>query len=182
MRTPQRAAFIVIAMLMAIGGSFSVLGALAQEDAQVAQPGGDLPGDPTVELVQVAGGLIDPINAASANDGSGRLFVLERIGNIRIIQDGELLEEPFLDISDAMKIDFLEQGLLGLAFHPDYENNGRFFVYYSDYQTNGDHFLVEYGVSQDDPNKADPESAKVLLTIEDPYAVSYTHLRAHETD
>lgn len=169
MRTPQRAAFIVIAMLMAIGGSFSVLGALAQEDAQVAQPGGDLPGDPTVELVQVAGGLIDPINAASANDGSGRLFVLERIGNIRIIQDGELLEEPFLDISDAMKIDFLEQGLLGLAFHPDYENNGRFFVYYSDYQTNGDHFLVEYGVSQDDPNKADPESAKVLLTIEDPY-------------
>jgi len=72
MRTPQRAAFIVIAMLMAIGGSFSVLGALAQEDAQVAQPGGDLPGDPTVELVQVAGGLIDPINAASANDGSGR--------------------------------------------------------------------------------------------------------------
>src|SRR5665811_2351971 len=169
MRTPQRAAFIVIAMLMAIGGSFSVLGALAQEDAQVAQPGGDLPGDPTVELVQVAGGLIDPINAASANDGSGRLFVLERIGNIRIIQDGELLEEPFLDISDAMKIDFLEQGRLGMAFHPDYENNGRFFVYYSDYRTHGDHFLLEFAVSDEDPNVANPDSGKVVLTVDDPF-------------
>jgi glucose/arabinose dehydrogenase len=157
---------MMVAVLTAIGGSFSMIGAA---DTQVAQPGGDLPGDPTLQLVHVADGLIDPINMTSANDGTGRLFVLERIGRIRVIQDGNLLEEPFLDISDAVKIDFLEQGLLGLAFHPDYETNGRFFVYYSDYQTNGDHFLAEYSVAPDDPNVADPESAKILLTIDDPY-------------
>jgi glucose/arabinose dehydrogenase len=165
----QRTVFSLFAVLIAIGGSYTALGTFAQTDTNVAQPGGDLPGDPSLQLVQVATGLIDPINATNANDGSGRLFVVERIGRIRMIQDGHLLEEPFLDIADAVKIDFLEQGLLGLAFHPEYETNGRFFVYYSDYQTNGDQFLVEYTVSPDNPNAADPESAKVLLTIEDPY-------------
>ncbi|CAN5708444.1 PQQ-dependent sugar dehydrogenase [soil metagenome] len=169
MRTLQRTAVVFIAILIAIGGWFSVLGALAQEQPQTVQPGGDLPGDPTLELVQVAEGLIDPVNVVSANDGSDRLFVLERVGFVRVIENGELIEEPFLDIRNAVKIDFLEQGLLGMAFHPDYANNGRFFVYYSDYRTNGDHFLVEYGVSDDDPNVANPESARVLLTVDDPY-------------
>ena len=171
MSTPRRAVFLFIAVLLAIGGSFSVLGTVAQDDqgTQVAQPGGDLPGEPSIELVKVADGLIDPINVASAHDGSGRLFILERTGTVRILQDGQVLEEPFLDISSEVKIDFLEQGLLGLAFHPDYENNGRFFVFYADYRTQGDHFVVEYSVSDDDPNAADPESAEVLLSIEDPY-------------
>lgn len=165
----RRPGFMLIALLIAFGGSFSMLGAVAQEDQQVAQPGGDLPGDPTLELVQVAGGLIDPVNVASANDGSGRLFIIERTGTVRILQDGELLDEPFLDVSEEVKIDFLEQGLLGMAFHPDYENNGRFFIFYSDYRTNGDHFLVEYAVSDDDPSIANPDSGKVLLTVEDPF-------------
>lgn len=170
MSTPRRTAFILIAILIAISGSFSALGTLAQEEeATVAQPGGDLPGDPTLELVQVAEGLIDPVNVASARDGSGRLFILERTGTIRILQDGELVEEPFLDITSQVKIDFLEQGLLGLAFHPDYSNNGRFFVYYIDYQTNGMQFVVEFATSADDPNLADPESGRVILTVDDPY-------------
>jgi glucose/arabinose dehydrogenase len=170
MRSLRRHAFIFIALLVAFGGSFSVFSATAQDEAAaVAQPGGDLPGDPSVELVQVAGGLIDPINVASAPDGSGRLFVLERVGFIRIIQDGELLEAPFLDISEEVKTDFLEQGLLGLAFHPNYADNGRFFVYYSDYLTQGDIFLVEYTVSDDDPNVANPDSGRVLLSIDDPF-------------
>src|SRR5919112_6158623 len=85
-----------------------------------ALPDGTLPGNPSIQLVKVADGLIDPINAASPNDGSGRIFVVERVGYLRIIeQDGTVLEEPFLDIASAVKIDFLEQGLLGLAFHPD---------------------------------------------------------------
>ena len=82
--------------------------------------GGTLPGNPAIQLVQVAGGLVDPINIANAGDGSGRLFVVERIGRIRIIdKDGKLLEQPFLDIQDAVKTDFLEQGLLGVAFQPE---------------------------------------------------------------
>jgi glucose/arabinose dehydrogenase len=171
MRTPRRAAFFVIAALLALGSWFGSLGVLAQEQAAttVAQPGGDLPGDPSVQLVQVAGGLIDPINVQSANDGTGRLFVVERVGYIRIIENGELIEEPFLDLTDEVKTDFLEQGLLGLAFHPDYENNGRFYVFYADYTTNGDHFVVEYTVSPDDPNVADPESGRVILSVDDPF-------------
>jgi glucose/arabinose dehydrogenase len=168
MRTSRRVVFLFIAVLVAAGGWLSAMGAVAQDAAPVAQPGGDLPGEPSVELVKVADGLIDPINVASANDGSGRLFVLERTGTVRIVQDGQVLEEPFLDISNEVKIDFLEQGLLGLAFHPDYENNGLFYVYYSDYRTQGDHFVVEYSVT-DDPNVADPDSGRVLLSIEDPY-------------
>jgi glucose/arabinose dehydrogenase/cytochrome c5 len=132
-------------------------------------PSGTLPGEPAIQLVKVVEGLVDPINVTYAPDGSGRTFVVERIGRIRIIQDGQLLEEPFLDISEIVKIDFLEQGLLGAAFHPDYSNNGRFFVYYSDFRTNGDSYVVEYQVSDDDPNVADPDSARVLLTQDQPF-------------
>lgn len=172
MHGPKRLAFLLIATLLAFGSWFGALGAVAQDNTGVGsavQPGGDLPGDPSVQLVKVAGGLVDPINVSAPNDDSGRVFVVERVGTIRIIQDGELLEEPFLDISNLVKTDFLEQGLLGLAFHPDYANNGRFFVYYSEYVTNGNHMLVEYSVSADDPNVADPESGRVLLSLDDPY-------------
>jgi glucose/arabinose dehydrogenase len=169
MRRSRQVLYLFIAVLLAAGGWFSGSGAAAQEASTVAQPGGDLPGDPTLQVEEIATGLIDPINVQSANDGSGRLFIVERTGTVRIFQDGALVEEPFLDITEEVKIDFLEQGLLGMAFHPDYENNGRFFVYYSDYLSNGDLFLVEYAVSADDPNVADPASGRVLLSISDPF-------------
>lgn len=139
-----------------------------EEPPDAGQPSNQLPGSPAIQLVKVAEGLADPVNVAAPADGSGRLFVVERVGRIRIVQDGELLPEPFLDIKEIVKYDYLEQGLLGLAFHPDYAANGRFFVYYTDWRTNGDSFLVEYHVS-DDPNLADPESARVLLTHDQPY-------------
>jgi glucose/arabinose dehydrogenase len=127
-----------------------------------------LPGNPAISLVKVAEGLADPVSVAAAPDGSGRLFVVERVGRIRIVQNGELLEAPFLDLRDLVRYDHLEQGLLGLAFHPNYAENGRFYIYYTDWLTNGDSFLVEYHVS-DDPNQADPASARVLLTHDQPY-------------
>ena len=100
-------------------------------------------------------------DVSSSSSASGHIRILE--------QDGTLLEEPFLDIAEDVKIDFLEQGLLGLAFHPDYQNNGRFYVMYADYATNGDLFVVEYTVS-DDPNQADPDSRRLLLAFsDDPY-------------
>lgn len=137
-------------------------------DPQVARPGNNLPGNPQIELELVAEGLIDPINVASAGDG--RLFIVERVGRVRILDgNGQLLEEPFLDVQDTVMTGFLEQGLLGLAFHPNYAENGRFFVNYTDGRTNGDQWVVEYQVSGDDANLADPESARVLLTIEEPY-------------
>jgi glucose/arabinose dehydrogenase len=168
----RRHLFAIISLLLAFGGVFGALGVNAQEGNSVsttAQPGGDLPGDPGIELVQVASGFLQPINVASAPDGTGRIFVVERMGTIRIVQDGQVLPDPFLDISAIVKTDHQEQGLLGLAFHPDYATNGRFFIFYSDFRTNGDHFLVEYAVSADNPNVADPESGRLLLSEDDPF-------------
>jgi glucose/arabinose dehydrogenase len=143
---------------------------IAPSAGEAALPGGTLPGNPEIQAVQVATGLVDPINVANAGDGTNRLFIIERVGYVRILTpEGELLETPFLDLFNSVKTDFLEQGLLGIAFHPDYANNGRFFVYYSDYLTNGAHTLAEYSVSADDPNKADPLSARILFQIPDPY-------------
>jgi glucose/arabinose dehydrogenase len=165
----------VFVIMFSIFMGLSYNGATAQDQpvapsvADVAHPDGTLPGNPQIQLVQVADGLADPVNVANAGDGSGRLFIVERVGTIAIVQDGEVLPDKFLDISNTVKDDFLEQGLLGLAFAPDYATSGRFFVYYCDYSTNGGLTLAEYHVSADDPNKADPASARILFQLQDPY-------------
>jgi glucose/arabinose dehydrogenase/cytochrome c553 len=166
-----------LAAVLTLG--FGAFGQQAQEteqpqqqggNQQVARPNGQLPGNVSIEFVKVVDGLTDPVNVAHANDGSGRVFVVERVGRIRIVdQNGNLVEEPFLDIRENVKIDFLEQGMLGLAFHPNYSENGRFYVYYNDYVTNGQSFIAEYTVSGDNPDRADPESERLLLAVPQPY-------------
>lgn len=144
--------------------------AAAVASDETVQPGGDLPGEPAVQLIKIADGLADPVAVAAPDDGSDRLFVIERVGRIRVIDAaGKLLEEPFLDLTELVQNDYLEQGLLGLAFHPNYAENGRFFVDFTDYHTNGDTFVMEFQPSADDPNVADRESGKLLLTIDQPY-------------
>lgn len=138
----------------------------------VAQPGeGTLPNDPQVQLVLVTDQVFEPVNIAAPNDGTGRIFVVERAGRIRVIDgDGNLLEEPFLDIQNNVQSQFLEQGLLGLAFHPDYANNGLFYVNYTDLLRAGDLLTVQYRVSADNPNVADPASALLVWWRTNPYA------------
>ena len=103
-----------------------------------------------------------------AGDGSGRLFVTVRSGSIRIVQSGSLLPTPFLSsLTPAVYSTGFEQGLLGLAFHPDYETNGRFYVYYNA-QPDGHTVLARYTRSASDPNQADPASAAVLLDMPQP--------------
>lgn len=144
---------------------------IPQETADVTQPGRDkLPNPINVAMVKVADGLIDPINVTSANDGSGRLFICERQGVIRIFQDGKLQKRPFLDISDTTVSSFLEQGLYDLEFHPDFKENGKLYVHYSDMWFNGDSFIVEYQVDSKNANKVDKDTARVVMTIEQPYA------------
>jgi glucose/arabinose dehydrogenase len=113
----------------------------------------------------VVSGLERPDNLQA--DGSGRLFVIEKAGRIRIIQDGQLLSQPFLDITDRVGSSGNEQGLLGLAFHPQYSQNGQFFVNYTD--QNGDTVIARFQVSGD-PNVADPGSEVKLLGVDQPYA------------
>jgi glucose/arabinose dehydrogenase len=137
-------------------------------------------GDPfTADVELVVDGLTAPVYMTAPPDGSGRLFVLDQVGLVRIIApDGTLLPEPFLDlrskIVDLMEA-FDERGLLGLAFHPDYATNGRFFVYYSAPLRDGapagysaTSTISEFHVSADDPNRADPSSEHILLQVDKP--------------
>jgi glucose/arabinose dehydrogenase len=136
-------------------------------------------GDPRdIGLRLIADGLTSPIGIVAAPDGSGRLFVLDQIGLIRIVaSDGTLLAEPFLDLRSQivpLMTSFDERGLLGLAFHPDYAENGRFFVYYSAPLRAGapagfDHTstVSEFVVSED-PNRADAGSERILLQVDKP--------------
>ncbi len=119
----------------------------------------------------VADGFDSPIGLVSANDGSGRVFVWEQSGKIWIIKDGEVSIDPFLDIGTllpptVLQGGYTEQGLLGLAFHPQYKDNGIFFVDYSD--TSGNTNIARYKVSSD-PEKADATSARIILTVNQPY-------------
>lgn len=84
-------------------------------------------------LTQVASGLVWPVSVANAADGSGRLFIIEKAGRIRILNTaaGTLLPTPYLDITSLVDSSGSEQGLLGLAFHPDFKNNRKFYVYYT---------------------------------------------------
>jgi glucose/arabinose dehydrogenase len=97
-------------------------------------------------------------------DGSGRLFVIEKLGRIRIIKNGQLLPDPFLDITDRVKEDGNEQGLLGLAFHPNFSQNGYFFVNYTG--KGGDTFISRFQANGD---IASSGSELNLLKIKQPF-------------
>ena len=141
----------------------------AADDVKPAQPGGKLPKPTPIQLIKVADGLVDPVNVAAPNDGSGRLFVLERTGVIQIIKDGQKLKKPFLDIKDKTISSFLELGLFSMAFHPDFKNNRKFYVCYSDLWFNGASMITEYQAMEKNPDRADPESARVILQVDFPY-------------
>lgn len=115
----------------------------------------------------VATGLSQPVDIQNAGDGSGRLFIVERGGDIRILQNGQLLPAPFLDIRDRITSIGVEQGLLGLTFHPKYASNGEFFVNYID--LNGNTVIARFHVSTSDPNLVDPSSEVDLLHVNQPY-------------
>jgi glucose/arabinose dehydrogenase len=119
-----------------------------------------------LRLTRVARGLSSPLQITHAADGSKRLFVAEQDGLVRIIRKGALRSTPFLDITSLTEASG-EQGLLGLAFHPNYSTTGRLFVNYTD--LNGDTVVAEYRRAKQNPGRADPKSARVLLTIDQPF-------------
>ncbi|WP_020538752.1 PQQ-dependent sugar dehydrogenase [Lewinella cohaerens] len=116
----------------------------------------------SLELVPYATGFTSAIDVTHAGDD--RLFVVEQGGRIKIIDGtGTVLATPFLDISSLTNSGG-ERGLLGLAFHPDYANNGYFFVNYTD--LSGETRVVRYSRSTDDPNIADPDSDMEVIMID----------------
>ena len=136
-----------------------------EEPPAAAGPGSA--GEPLarVRLVPVATGLERPLFVSHAGDGSGRLFVVEQGGRIRVVRDGKLLERPFLDVTRRLDNSSGERGLLGLAFAPDYRTSGFFFLVRT---APGPAVVVErYRVSAD-PDRADPASVQVVLSMDDP--------------
>lgn len=132
-----------------------------------------------LELVQVVGSTPNPVGVRHAGDGSGRLFIIDLVGRIRVY-DGVNPPTMFLDIVGPVQGGG-ELGLLGLAFHPDYENNGFFYVNYTESTTppndcpnnadcNWNTVIARYSVSAGDPDVADPSSAVRLLTINQDYS------------
>lgn len=113
----------------------------------------------------IVSGLERPVDLQA--DGSGRLYVIEKTGRIRIIEKGQLLGDPFLNIEDRVNDSSNEMGLLGLAFHPDYAQNGYFYVNYTG--TGGDTFISRFQTTENDPYQTSPLSEVNLLRIKQPF-------------
>ena len=137
-----------------------------------------------VKVKVVGTGLQSPVDLKESPDGTGRRFIVEQTGTIRIVMpDGTMRPEAFLDLRKSIVTQYVrfdERGTLGLAFHPKYKSNGKFYVHYSTpidasvagirHEIFGNHttFVSEFKVSDDNPNIADRNSERVLLTVDQP--------------
>jgi glucose/arabinose dehydrogenase len=130
-------------------------------------PGGGPP--PTLALTPVVSGLSSPVDLQFPNDSTGRMFIVQQAGTIRIATNGSLVATPFLDITSKVNSGG-EMGLLGLAFHPQFTQNHLFYVHY-DRSVAGQvqSVIAEYHVSASDVNLADLNSERILLTVDQPF-------------
>jgi glucose/arabinose dehydrogenase len=131
-----------------------------------------LGGSAGMTLTQLTTAVSSPVHVTNAGDSSGRLFVVEQGGYIRIFKNGQILATPFLDVHTLVSTG-AEQGLLSVAFHPSYASNGYFYIYYTNNLVfPGDITLARYQVSAN-PDVADPNSAQILLVV--PHPVNANH-------
>lgn len=121
---------------------------------------------PTINFQSLQTGLSSPVDIVNAADGSNRIFIVQKTGTVRIWQNGALLPTVFLNIS-AVTLNNGEQGFLSLAFHPDYENNRYFFVYYNNLA--GAVTIARYRTDAGNPNHADSTTGVILMTIPKPF-------------
>jgi glucose/arabinose dehydrogenase len=154
-----------------------------KERGDVASAGGQLKGETKVSLVKIADGFSDPVNVASAFDGSGRLFVVERVGKVKIVaKDGKIQDPPFIDLTtinplgNDVQTGFVEQGLWSVAFHPKFKDNGYVYLHYASLPFNGASVVVRVTVDPKTPNVVSADqinkTAKVLMNMPQPY---YNH-------
>ena len=125
---------------------------------------------PALGLDTVASNLTEPVDLTQAPGDTDRLFVVEQPGTIKLVRGDDV--EPFLDITSQVSRTDNERGMFSLAFHPDYSDNGLFYVHYSASEgthglANGTTVVSEFSVS-DDPDVANADSERVLLTVEQP--------------
>jgi glucose/arabinose dehydrogenase len=154
MFTEQRVLFLVLMVYL------SVFAASGQ-----AQPD-------VIGLRPVLSHLDSPVYLTNAGDGSDRLFIVEQRGLIKVLQPGATTPTVFLDVSSIVSSAGGERGLWGLAFHPQYSTNRRFFIYYSR-ESDGAAEIAEYETSTEDQNRANPSPVRVIITIEHPAVNHY---------
>lgn len=175
----------VAALLLAL-----LLAAPARAQAPLADAGPDGGPDssaafPAIQLTKIAEGLTQPLQVMHAGDGSGRLFMVERYGYVRVWQDGALLDEPFLNLFSVTQSSCPECGLLSIAFPPDFETSRVFYVSFNTKENVAgpenpddpnpvelvnDSVIARFRVSAGNPNLADPASRQDILRLNQPYA------------
>ena len=161
---PSRLLVLACSGLLACGGS-------GDSPVDPSPPDPLPPGQPPpgmgLALEVVAQGMDQPLFLAAPPGDTRRLFIVERPGRIRIIEDGVQLGTPFLDITSLTSLQG-ERGLLGMAFHPDHDQNGQVFVHYTAVGSGGTR-IARYTVSAD-PNVADAGSGTIVLTASQPFS------------
>ncbi|HEY7590371.1 MAG TPA: PQQ-dependent sugar dehydrogenase [Candidatus Limnocylindrales bacterium] len=160
------ALFVVLALLLPAPAAGTVA---RPGSAAATAPSAYDPNAVTVGWTKVAQGLSKPVFLTHAGDGSGRRFVVEQTGRIRVITaGGTLLATSFLNLSTNVATGS-EQGLLGLAFHPDYETNGKFYVYFT-LKSSGYQVINEYTANPPSANTVDWHTGRRVMTMTDPYS------------
>ena len=153
---PLIAAFSISMMILLVFSS--------QAQATPARPSAEASAAtwPTLSTTQIATDLVSPVLITHAGDSSGRIFIVEQIGRIRIFTNN-LVNQPFLDIQGQVQYSG-EQGLLGLAFPPDYASKGYFYVYYTNTKplAQRENIVSRFHIGNS-PNQADPNSEEIIL-------------------
>jgi glucose/arabinose dehydrogenase len=161
---------VTLALAIMLGGGGLVVDQARTAEAAPALAPAAAP-DNSITLQPFLTGLSSPVLLTHAGDGSGRLFVVEQGGLIKVVVNGAVRPTPFLDLRSKVAT-VSEEGLLGLAFHPNYESNGRFFVFYTakppagQTANKGSNTLEEYQVSSN-PEIANPTAVRTLFALPD---------------
>jgi glucose/arabinose dehydrogenase len=161
MKTIRPVTYLLIVFLSVISGLVWVSNSFQSSPAKGAAREVSWP---ELSFEAVANPLTRPVAITNAADGSGRIFVVEQAGRVHILQDDQLLDTPFLDIHEQVKC-CVEEGLLGLAFPPEYSDEGYFYVYYT--RLDGNNQVSRFHASPDS-NIADPNSEEELLFLHHP--------------
>ncbi|MCA0458731.1 MAG: DUF4082 domain-containing protein [Chloroflexi bacterium] len=154
----KRWIFFLILMLLAVASTTY---------AAPAEQGTTAPNPANYKLTSVITGLTKPIYVTHAGDNTGRLFIVEQSGKIKIWQNGAVLPTPFLDVGTLIATGGSEQGLLGLAFPPNFATSKQFYINYTNVQ--GDTVIARYTVSTTNANVANAASATQVLFVDQPY-------------
>jgi glucose/arabinose dehydrogenase len=161
-------------MLMVAPGCVAANSSAVEEDQpepeKTVQPEKSGLPDISIRLEKIAGGLFEPVNVAVPPGDNDRIFIVDRPGRIQIVKNGELQVKLFLDIRDRVESGFGEQGLLDLVFHPDFQNNGFFYINFSDIHSGGSTVIARFSVDPNDPEIANPDSFKSIITFDQPRA------------